>query len=49
MEIISSAKTKATEIIKTATDQTIKLHEDYQTQLDAENVKQLRSTKAYLD
>lgn len=48
-EIVSSAEAKATEIIKTATDQTIKLREDYQAQLDAENVKQLRSTKAYLD
>lgn len=48
-EIQKAAEAEAAEIITTANQQASKLREDYRAQVDAENLKQLRSTKAYLD
>lgn len=48
-EIQKKAEAEAAEIITTANQQATKLREDYRAQVDAENMKQLRSTKAYLD
>ena len=47
--ILSKAEASASEILKTANDQTIKQRDDYRAQLEAENTAQLRSAKAYLD
>lgn len=48
-EIQKEAEAEAADIITTANQQASKLREDYRAQVDAENMKQLRSTKAYLD
>ena len=47
--ILSKAEASASEILKTANDQTVKQREDYRAQLDAEYTAQMRNTKAYLD
>ena len=47
--ILSKAEASASEILKTANDQTLKQREDYRAQLDAEYTAQMRNTKAYLD
>ena len=47
--ILSKAEASASEILKTANDQTVKQREDYRAQLEAEYTAQMRNTKAYLD